>query len=134
MNVQRFAPFCVVTLLGSLTGCLGSLSEIQLDESADGGGVTTSVSMRVVVTLTSNPSTGYQWELTELDTSVLENTSHTYVAPGTVMPGAPGSERWEFAACAPGTTTLRLEYRRPWEPAEVDPADTVRVTVTVTPE
>ena len=131
MNLQRFVWLCAAVLAASIGGCLTPLADIYLDESANGSTVTVSVSEQIVVTLVSNASTGYQWELTQLDTAVLENTAQTYVAPAIAIPGAPGSERWEFVARAAGTTTLRLEYRRPWEDQEVDPADTFEVTVTV---
>lgn len=131
MNLQRFVWLCAAVLAVSIGGCLTPLADIYLDESTDGSTVTASVSTLIVVTLASNGSTGYQWELTQLDTSVLENTADTYLPPAIAIPGAPGSERWEFVARAAGTTTLRLEYRRPGEGQEVDPADTFEVTVTV---
>jgi len=131
MNLQRFVWLCVAFLAVSVGGCLTPLANIYLDECANGTTVTASVSTLIIVTLASNASTGYQWELTQLDTSVLENTADTYLPPAIAIPGAPGSERWEFVARAAGTTTLRLEYRRPWEGQEVDPADTFEVTVTV---
>jgi len=129
--MRRFVWLCVAVLAVSVGGCPTPLANIYLDESANGSAVTTSVSALIVVTLASNASTGYQWELAQLDTSVLENTAHTYVPPAIPIPGAGGSERWEFVARAAGTTTLRLEYRRPWEAQEVHPADTFDVTITV---
>ncbi|HUU96054.1 MAG TPA: protease inhibitor I42 family protein [Phycisphaerae bacterium] len=131
MNMGRFVCLCMAVLAVSVGGCLTPLANIYLDESANGSTVTASVSTLIVVMLASNASTGYQWELAQLDTSVLENTADTYLPPAIAIPGAPGSERWEFVARAAGTTTLRLEYRRPWETQELDPADTFEVTVTV---
>lgn len=131
MSMRRFVWLCVAILAVSVAGCLTPSTDTYLDASADGSTVAISVSEQIIVTLVSNASTGYQWELAQLDTAVLENTAQTYVAPAIAIPGAPGSERWEFVGRAAGTTTLRLEYRRPWEDQEVDPADTFEVTVTV---
>jgi len=105
--------------------------DIELDEGDNGSTILAPVSSRIIVTLVSNASTGYQWELGELDQSILENTDWEFVPPDVMMPGAPGSEIWEFTARSAATTTLRLEYRRPWESQQVDPADTFTVTVTV---
>ena len=133
MNVQRLTSLGLVALLAGLTGmaCPGPAADIELDESANGSEVLTPVGTKIIVTLASNATTGYAWELAELDTSILENTAHTYVPPDSDLVGAGGSERWEFTARSAGTTPLRLEYRRSWESQEIEPADTFSVSVTV---
>ena len=109
-------------------------STTQLDAGDDGSTVTVPASARFTVSLRSNPTTGYSWAIVDLNTSIVENTDHQYVQdaapPG--MVGVGGTETWEFTGCSAGTTTLRLEYRRPWEDKEE--ADSFEVTVTVTVE
>ena len=76
----------------------------------------------LVVTLESNATTGFQWELVELDRDVVEEVSNEYVAPeqkeGPPVAGAGGEERWTFQAIKKGTSQLSMEYSRPWEGGE----------------
>jgi len=105
--------------------------DLQLTEQSDDGVVVLPVTGKVIVTLESNGSTGYQWQLASLDQAILENTEQTYIPPETELIGAAGTERWVFVARHAGETALRMEYRRPWEPPETEPARTFSVTVTV---
>lgn len=72
------------------------------------------------VTLCSNPSTGFKWsELAQIsDQAVVRQRSHEFVPPEKAMPGAPGQEVWVFEALKKGTSTVYLEYGRPWEGGE----------------
>jgi inhibitor of cysteine peptidase len=83
-----------------------------------------------VVTLASNPSTGYEWKLLSTNRRVVRLVSHRYVAPKVERPGAGGKEIWRFAARARGTVTLVFGYLRPWLPKQV--VRRVRVTIRVT--
>jgi inhibitor of cysteine peptidase len=73
------------------------------------------------VTLCSNATTGYQWsESAQIsDPSVVQQLSHeTLAPPNTSVVGTPGSEMWTFKALKKGTSTIHLEYSRPWEGGE----------------
>jgi inhibitor of cysteine peptidase len=78
----------------------------------------------VTVILGSNQTTGFQWsEQAQINnTAILEQTSHKYVNPeagsGTQTVGAAGKEEWTFRALQSGTTTVAMEYSRPWEGGE----------------
>ena len=76
---------------------------------------------QLVVTLCSNPSTGFQWSETAqiVDQTILEQIEHEFVSPEakedkTPAPGTPSEEMWTFKATGKGTT----EYSRPWEGGE----------------
>ena len=87
----------------------------------------------LVVTLEANITTGYRWEPVAGFTPVLAQVGTAdYVARSGAAPvaGAPGDMTFRFRAQAPGTTTLELAYRRPFE-TNVAPAKTVRYDVTV---
>lgn len=86
----------------------------------------------LAIELDSNASTGYAWEIVEDGSPVLEPApvparAAPAVAP---MPGAGGASRWRFRATQPGTTNLRLVYRRSWE-KDVEPARTASYRVVV---
>jgi predicted secreted protein len=78
------------------------------------------------LTLASNRTTGYSWQLLEpLDSTVLELESHTYQQRGTTpagqqIVGAPGVETFTFYPLCAGATTIALIYKRPWEPTSPD--------------
>lgn len=74
----------------------------------------------VTVILCSNRTTGFQWneEAQISDTSVVEQTGHSYVAPSASKVGAAGTEKFVFAGVNPGTATVSLEYSRDWEGGE----------------
>ena len=107
---------------------------INVDEDDDGSQVTLKQGQRLVVTLESNPSTGYSWELVEKQNSILEQIGEVeYIAPEPTDPpmvGVPGWEVFRFEAVSTGQETLELVYRRPWE-TDVEPIKTFSIEVTV---
>jgi len=83
--------------------------------------MTVSAGNTFTVTLCSNATTGFQWsESAKIsDQTVVQQTGHEFVSPeNTGMAGAPGNEVWTFKALKKGTTTLNMEYSRPWESGE----------------
>ena len=88
----------------------------------------------LAVELASNASTGYAWEIEADGAPVLAPASvPAPVSSETQAPpivGAGGVSRWRFKAVQPGTTEVRLVYRRPWE-KDVAPVETVRYRVRV---
>ena len=72
----------------------------------------------ITVELCSNPTTGFQWEYETTGRTVLQETDHEFVPPGSDKAGAPGKDIWTFEAIEKGETELRMEYSRPWEGGE----------------
>ena len=74
----------------------------------------------LVVTLFSNGTTGFSWDENAqiADTGIIQQLKHQYIGAETNIPGAPGVEQWTFEAVNTGTTTVHLEYSRPWEGGE----------------
>jgi len=90
------------------------------------------VGERFGIELASNPSTGFEWAATVTDSTVVTLNGGSYLAPDVQIPGAGGYERFSFTAAAAGTTTITVEYRRPFDPAGQPAAETAVYTVTVT--
>jgi len=96
------------------------------------GPITLEVGQRAVIELESNATTGYQWAPTaEPDARVVSVVSDTYVAPGSQLAGAGGTQKIVVEGVAAGTTTLALGYSRPWE-KDTPPARTATFDITVT--
>lgn len=75
-----------------------------------------------LVQLPSNPTTGYQWYLTDYDAKLIQPTSFRYQPGNTQLMGAPGMAIFSFKATdtafnAPHATTIKFAYSRPWENA-----------------
>lgn len=69
------------------------------------------------ITLESNPSTGYNWELRDFDYGAADFYSSDVVPrkEGNVLLGAPGNTIITLQAVRPGSQSIVLVYRRPWE-------------------
>lgn len=95
--------------------------------------VNTDVGYTVVVTLGSNPTTGFKWpDIAQISNSdILKQTDHKFVPPGQAgVVGASGKDTWHFEAVKKGTTTILMDYVRPWE-SEEESEWTFRATITV---
>ena len=90
----------------------------------------------LIVTLESNPTTGFEWELREFsEEGILELMGSEY-QPGeeakqdTPVPGAGGLEVWTFKGLKKGQTVIFLDYNQPWDGGiKGDKFLMVRVTV-----
>ena len=105
--------------------------KVTLTAKDNGSQVDVKVGGQMVITLDSNPSTGYTWEAKDLDTSMFEQVGDPMFSssnPGLV--GSGGTLTLTFKSLKAGTAALKLVYHRPWETG-VDPIDTFAVTVTV---
>jgi inhibitor of cysteine peptidase len=112
------APVVAGWLLLSVVGCEDDspvAPTLVFGEEAEGQQVTMTVGQDLVLRLESNPSTGYGWEVAELDTSVVAQQGEPRFLPSSDLPGASGIETWRFRAVGRGRTDLRLVYRRSWE-------------------
>ena len=105
--------------------------EVSVDVSCDDFSEVQSISQEaqvpvgglLVMTLCSNPTTGFKWESAEIsDQTVLKETSHKFAsleedkAPSRV--GTAGAEVWTFRALKAGNSTISVAYSRPWEGGE----------------
>lgn len=100
--------------------------EVTADQFADTNQVVREVELPeggiLKVSLGSNPSTGFSWpELAPIEAeTVLRQTGGGGFAEanGEKLVGAPGVQEWTFEALKKGTTTMHMDYSRPWEGGE----------------
>jgi len=90
---------------------------VEVTAANNGQTVKAAVGNLVRVTLESNPSTGYNWELRDFDYGAADFFSSDVVARkgGNVLVGAPGDTVITLQAVKPGSQQIVLVYRRPWE-------------------
>ena len=89
----------------------------------------------LVVVLCSNPTTGFKWseDAQISDATILKQEVHEFSGPESEPPpppGTPGLESWRFQVLKPGTSTIYVEYSRPWAGGEKGEW-TYNLTVTV---
>ncbi len=119
-------------LWAALLVTLGCAPE-EIDFTKDDNGKTVQLLLRrtIAISLQSNMTTGYRWNLSGVpDSRVLKLISSNYIAPKRGLLGAGGVEVWRFRTKGPGVTTLTLAYFRPFEP-NVPPAREFKLTVDV---
>jgi inhibitor of cysteine peptidase len=111
----------------------GEETTIVLGAEDEGTLVELSPGQVLEVTLASNPTTGYSWEVSEVVESVLTQMGEAEfleaLKESEQLVGAGGTETFRFAS-ATGETTLTLVYHRPWE-KDVEPLETFTVQVVV---
>jgi len=102
-----------------------------LMNSDDGMTIGLKVGQMLAVRLDSNPSTGYSWQVGQVDDTILKQQGEPqFIQPADAPPGAGGAQVFLFTAAAGGSTTLMLVYKRSFEP-DVAPVQTFTVHVTV---
>jgi predicted secreted protein len=87
---------------------------IYLDEYSDGCKVVMGLGDYLFVDLPTNPSTGYDWHLEELDQSIVAFRGKYYYGFSGLY-GSPGRVVWRFEAMSLGATRLVMKYYRIWE-------------------
>jgi inhibitor of cysteine peptidase len=130
MSRKTLSLVTLAVLFILVTACISS-KQVNLTAADKGSQVKVKVGGLIVINLDGNPSTGYNWEAKDLDTTLFEQVGDsTFISsnPGSV--GSGGTLTLTFKALKAGTATLTLVYHRPWETGS-DPIDTFAVTVTV---
>jgi inhibitor of cysteine peptidase len=128
MKLRRVLPVAGIALcLFLLTGCE---KMVKVDSSMNGSSVTFEQGQQMVLKLTSNPTTGYDWEITGLDTSILQQTGEVDYKSDSMLIGSGGTDTWTFKAVGSGNTHLTLVYHRSWE-KDIQPLETFELDIEV---
>ena len=137
-----FITACAVSILFVLLTSIGRLKQIsrqipgtkgpqRVDSQTTSGTILATAGENFVITLNSNMTTGYHWELAKpLDKNKIELVSSNYIAPSTKLIGAGGKEVWTFKALKTGKASIFLKYVRPWE-KNVAPASEKSFYITI---
>lgn len=120
--------FLLILALFSSCGTRG----ISLTETENGQQLNLAPEETLTVTLASNPTTGYSWQVLEIDSAVLAldgDPEYRQSSGSEGLVGSGGIETFHFKAAGSGETTLKLGYMRPWE--SEPPVETFEIRVVV---
>jgi len=95
--------------------------EIRLTEKDNGCLAELGQDQILVISLESNPSTGYSWQVAEINEDVVQQVGKAEFEQISPLLGAPEKQILRFRPVGAGQSTLKLVYCRPWEKG-VEPA------------
>ena len=131
---KMYSIAVLLVALGLLAGCGSSSSEeikeVTVDMEDNGRQIILVRGQTLVVSLDAQPSTGYTWEVTEVDETILRQEGDPEFQPTSGGIGAPGVQIFRFKAITGGETDLRMIYHQPWVEG-VEPLETFSVHVIV---
>lgn len=124
----------LLVVLGLLVSCGSSSSEeikeVKVDMEDNGRQINLYSGQTLVVSLEAQPSTGYTWEVIELDELILRQEGDPKFQPTSSGIGAPGVQIFRFETVSAGETDLTMIYHQPWVEG-VEPLETFSVHITV---
>jgi len=140
---KAFLVTLVAVLIAATSACKSSTTKpdkkiiipppAKITQADNGRRISVLPDQRVEITLPGNPSTGYQWVLTDKPADLeLAEAREPQFKPDTKKVGAPGMITLTYRITRSGSGTLRLAYRRPWEKG-TRPVKTFAVTLVVSP-
>lgn len=122
----RFIPFAILIIV--LMAC-SSTRTLTVDDN--GKNFEVNPQAKLYIKLDGNLTTGYQWQILEMDNNVIELIGEPeYKTENTSLTGAGGSFIFHLRGKNTGQTTVKLGYMRPWE-TSVEPIEMYEVTIVV---
>ena len=130
--MKRTIGFLVtfLVLILSASACSSGSNDRTLTAKNAGKIIEMNVRDTFSVKLEGNPSTGYTWEVAEVDTAVLKKVGETEFETESDLVGASGVLILHFEAIGRGETPLNLVYHRSWE-EDVPREETFEISVVV---
>lgn len=141
---SRSISSLILVLVASMFVVSSNTATGQAVENIEADAIRCSAGSSFTVTLDSNQTTGYQWELAkDVNANLIKLVGSEYKPAfrptqagskdkesNNHMVGAGGKEIWTFQTIARGKTTIEFKYVRPWEKG-VRPDRTMVVPVVI---
>ena len=105
-------------------------AELSLAADDNSGAFEVSRGDTIVIELDSNPTTGYEWSVDEVDESVITYRGSAYEAADGNLVGQGGTQTLTFQAANSGDSEIHLKYWRSWE-GDSSVVERFDVTITV---
>lgn len=110
---------CAFSAATLLSGCFSThyQAPVTLTEKDSGGVVDMTTGQSFEVVLRENPTTGYMWITAPVDDPILKAVKADFKpdSKSKRITGAGGLSIMVFQAVKPGSSTLKMFYKRPWE-------------------
>lgn len=90
--------------------------------------IKTTVNGPFSISLDENPSTGYSWHIVIENPEVSKVVNDDYSQIGKLL-GSGGVHKWEFKGLKIGSTTIKMDLYRSWEPTQIVDSKIFNVTV-----
>lgn len=122
-----------VMLTAQVTFEIGETSQARqlAVQAANSTSITASATQNFNITLDSNPTTGYQWDVAvNTNSNTAKFVSSEFLASQSDLLGAGGKQVLTFQALSAGKATIVLEYARPWD--RENPIEVHLIYLTVT--
>jgi inhibitor of cysteine peptidase len=106
---------CLVLVLftiGVVSGCSSNNAMRTYTEPSQV--ITVNVGQDFTIALSSNPTTGYDWEYTSVY-QWMQSLGKTYQPDTPILTGSGGTDSFKFQAQSKGSATLVFVYKRSWE-------------------
>jgi inhibitor of cysteine peptidase len=133
MPSARFARWLLPAGLTLLTACTQTPRYLTLEADAQKHcPLSMYRGQELMLSLRSNPSTGFRWEVKEAASGVLKSLGpEVYSNPeDSGLVGSAGQSTWRYKAEQAGNGRLLMIYHRPWE-TDVAPAKTFDCAISV---
>lgn len=108
----RITSFTLIALMflgmGGCTPTVSGQTTIDFFESDSGKSIEISRGTIITIHLKGQLSTGYQWVIADLDSSILSQAGETQYVPSSDLKGAEEDVVWTFKSIETGSTLLRL--------------------------
>ncbi|KPY61094.1 putative Lipoprotein [Pseudomonas amygdali pv. sesami] len=126
------ARFLTPLSLALLTACAQTPKNIVSIEAENDCPLTLQSGQTLILTLPSNPTTGFRWLTQNPAQNILRSLGpEVYAnAESKEMVGSGGQSVWRYKATDAGTGRLVMNYQQPWAP-EVAPEQTFECAITV---
>ena len=113
----------------SVPTCDPSKAAITLTKQDNGKPIALKKGEILAISLASNATTGFEWNVGEIDNNFLRYDAKDYFGTGFAV-GSGGTETLCFTAINIGKTSLSVIYHRPFE-KNVAPIDTFKIAVEI---
>ncbi len=131
-NNELLSPKSQTYLNGNLVEeleLIEAISPTYANESNNNTTINVTTGRFLVITLEGNPTTGYTWEVEELNEQVLQQIGGIVSVPESDLMGAPSMQIATFEVVGAGNATIKMVYHKPWL-TDVEPVDTFTLNVT----
>src|SRR5271157_988927 len=92
------------------------VSAAKIKKTADSHRIKSRPGQTFKITLPSNPTTGYMWQIQNpIDKKRLVIVNRTFAPKNKKLAGSPGRDVWHFKALKKGTMYIEFAYKRSWE-------------------